>query len=185
MKKTEFVKIFEGAIKSCCLYIGVGIQTEGSSRPEVIINPVENFEEKLRYYKATYDEDMVLASAKGKKDIRIVAVAAGDSFSDIQFLLSENRPDWKKMIADAIDRVVNRMYEKYPDVDGKQRDTWTVILEGYKEQFYKNRYTVNQQKFITEHIDMWEDMFETCMNGSNEEFKEKFLRLSKELNNHA
>lgn len=185
MKKKEFVKIFEGAIKACCLYIGVGVQTEGSSRPEVIINPVENFEEKLRYYKATYDDDMILISAKGKKDIRIMAVAAGDSYSDIQFLLSENRPDWKKMIADAIDRVVKRMYEKYPDVDKKQQDTWTVILEGYKEQFYKNRYTVNQQKFITEHIDMWEDMFETCMNDSNEEFKEKFLRLSKEMNNHA
>lgn len=185
MKKKEFVKIFEAAMKSCCLYVGVGVQTEGSSRPEIIINPVENFEEKLRYYKAAYDENMVLASAKGKKDIRIVAVAAGDSFSDIQFLLSENRPDWKKMIADAIDRVVNRMYEKYPDVDGKQRDTWTVILEGYKEQFYKNRYTVNQQRFIIEHIDMWEDMLETCMNGSNEEFKEKFLHLSKELNKHA
>lgn len=185
MKKKEFVKIFEAAMKSCCLYVGVGVQTEGSSRPEIIINPVENFEEKLRYYKAAYDENMVLASAKGKKDIRIVAVAAGDSFSDIQFLLSENRPDWKKMIADAIDRVVNRMHEKYPDVDGKQRDTWTVILEGYKEQFYKNRYTVNQQRFIIEHIDMWEDMLETCMNGSNEEFKEKFLHLSKELNKHA
>lgn len=185
MKKKEFVKIFEAAMKSCCLYVGVGVQTEGNNRPEVIINPVENFEEKLRYYKAAYDENMVLAPAKGKKDIRIVAVAAGDSFSDIQFLLSENRPDWKKMIADAIDRVVNRMYEKYPDVDEKQRDTWTVILEGYKEQFYKNRYTVNQQRFIIEHIDMWEDMLETCMNGSNEEFKEKFLHLSKELNKHA
>lgn len=185
MKKTEFIKIFDAAMKSCCLYIGVGVQTEGSSRPEIIINPVENFEEKLRYYKAAYDEDMVLASAKGKKDIRIIAVAAGDSFSDIQFLLQENRPDWKRMISETIDRVVNRMLESHPDVETEQRDTWMVILEGYKEQFYKNRYTVNQQKFIVEHIDMWEDMFETCMNGSNEAFKEKFLNLSKELNKHA
>lgn len=77
------------------------------------------------------------------------------------------------------------MLSKYPDVDKKQRDAWTVVLEGYKEQFFKNRYTVGQQRFIVENAALYEDMFETCMNGSNEEFKEKFLHLSKELNNHA
>ena len=109
MKKKQFAAVFKNAIANHAAYIGVGIQTEGSSRPEIIINPIENFEEKLKYYRAAYDEDMVLVSAKGKKDIRIIAVAWGDSFSDIEFQMTENRQDWKKTISDAIDRVVNRM----------------------------------------------------------------------------
>lgn len=185
MRKKEFAEIFKRAIAEHARYIGVGIQTEGSSRPEIIINPTENFEEKLKYYRAAYDEDLILESAKGKKEIRIIAIAAGDSFADIEFLLTEGRPDWKKVISDAIDKVVNRMLSKYPDVDGKQREAWMFILEGYKEQFFKNRYTVGQQRFIVENAELYEDMFEICMNGSNEEFKEKFLHLSKELNNHA
>ena len=72
-----------------------------------------------------------------------------------------------------------------PAVIVKQRDSWTVILEGFKEQFFKNRYTIGQQRFICENRELYEDMFETCMNGSNEEFKEKFFNLSRELNNHA
>lgn len=71
------------------------------------------------------------------------------------------------------------------DGEFKQRDSWTVILEGFKEQFFKNRYTIGQQRFICENRELYEDMFETCMNGSNEEFKEKFFNLSRELNNHA
>ena len=115
MRKKEFAEIFKRAIAEHARYIGVGIQTEGSSRPEIIINPTENFEEKLKYYRAAYDEDLILESAKGKKEIRIIAIAAGDSFADIEFLLTEGRPDWKKVISDAIDKVVNRMLSKYPD----------------------------------------------------------------------
>lgn len=185
MNKKEFAGIFKKAIEENARYIGVGIQTEGSRRPEIIINPTENFEEKLKYYRAAYDEDLTLVSAKGKKDIRIIAIAAGDSFADIEFLLTEGRPDWKKVISDAVDKVVERTLAKHPDVSGKQRDTWTAVLEGYKEQFFENRYSVSQQRFIVENAELYEDMFETCMNGSNEEFKKKFLHLSRELNNHA
>ena len=96
MRKKEFAEIFKRAIAEHARYIGVGIQTEGSSRPEIIINPTENFEEKLKYYRAAYDEDLILESAKGKKEIRIIAIAAGDSFADIEFLLTEGRPDWKR-----------------------------------------------------------------------------------------
>lgn len=84
MRKKEFAGIFKKAIAEHARYIGVGIQTEGSSRPEIIINQTENFEEKLKYYRAAYDEDLILESAKGKKEIRIVAIAAGDSFADIE-----------------------------------------------------------------------------------------------------
>lgn len=185
MRKKQFTTVFKSAIQNHATYIGVGIQTEGSSRPEIIINPIENFAEKLKYYRAAYDEEMVLVSTKGKKDIRIIAVAWGDSFSDIEFQMMEKRPDWKKTISDAIDGVVNRMLDSNQDVKQEQRDAWDAVLEGYKEQFYSRRYSIGQQRFIVEHAELYEDMFETCMNGSNGEFREKFLHLSKELNRHA
>ena len=47
MRKKEFADIFKKAIDAHAGYIGVAIQTEGSSQPEIIINPAENFEEKL------------------------------------------------------------------------------------------------------------------------------------------
>lgn len=43
------------------------IQTEGSSEPEVIINPKENFNAKFDYYMAAYDDDLILIAAKGKR----------------------------------------------------------------------------------------------------------------------
>lgn len=185
MKKKQFAAVFKNAIQNHATYIGVGIQTEGSSRPEIIINPIENFEEKLKYYRAAYDEEMALVATKGKKDIRIIAVAWGDSFADIEFQMQEERPDWKKAISTAVDKTVDKMLVSFPDADQSKRDSWTVILEGFKEQFFQHRYSVGQQRFIVEHAELYEEMFEICMNGSDEEFKEKFLHLSKELNKHA
>ena len=185
MRKKEFAAVFKNAMLMNATYIGVGIQTEGSSQPEIIINPHENFEEKLKYYRAAYDEDMVLVAAKGKKDIRIIAVAWGDSFADIEFQMQKDRQDWKKAISEAIDRVVDKMLSEYPEVGEKQKESWTIVMEGYKEQFFKHRYTISQQRFIIENIAMYEDMFETCMNGTNQEFKDKMIKLSRELNNHA
>lgn len=76
------------------------IQTEGSSEPEVIINPKENFNAKFDYYMAAYDDDLILIAAKGKKDIRITGAAAGASFEDIQSqLIDEKRhPDGKNRL---------------------------------------------------------------------------------------
>lgn len=185
MRKKQFTTVFKSAIQNHATYIGVSIQIEGSSRPEIIINPIENLEERLKYYRAAYDEEMVLVSAKGKKETRIVAVAWGDSFADIEFQMMEKRPDWKKTISDAIDKVVNRMLDSNPEVKQEQRDAWDIILEGYKEQFYSRRYSISQQQFIIENAELYEDVFETCMNGNNEEFRERFLHLSKELNKHA
>ena len=185
MRKKQFTEVFKQAISQHAAYIGVGVQTEGSRRPEIIINPNENFKEKLEYYRAAYDEDMALVSAKGKKDIRIVSVCWGDSFADIEFQMQVDPPDWKKTISDAVDRVVRRMFDESPEISQEEREVWEVVLEGYKEQFFSRRYSISQQRFITENGALYEDMFETCMNGSNEEFKKKFLHLSKELNNHA
>lgn len=100
MKKGQLKALFIEAKGTGQKYIGVMIQTEGSSEPEVIINPKENFNAKFDYYMAAYDDDLILIATKGKKDIRITGVAAGASFEDIQSqLIDEKRhPDGKNRL---------------------------------------------------------------------------------------
>ena len=83
MKNLE--NVFETAKKSKNKYIGVKIEMEGFERPEVIINPSENFETKLAYYKKTYDKDLVLKSFKG---IKIVGVINGNDYAWIESSLA-------------------------------------------------------------------------------------------------
>lgn len=76
------------------------IQTEGSSEPEVIINPKENFNAKFDYYMAAYDDDLILIAAKGKKDIRITGAAAGhrSRTSSHNSLMKKRHPDGKNRL---------------------------------------------------------------------------------------
>lgn len=67
MKKGQLKALFIEAKGTGQKYIGVMIQTEGSSEPEVIINPKENFNAKFDYYMAAYDDDLILVAAKRKK----------------------------------------------------------------------------------------------------------------------
>ena len=60
MKKGQLKALFIEAKGTGQKYIGVMIQTEGSSEPEVIINPKENFNAKFDYYMAAYDDDLIL-----------------------------------------------------------------------------------------------------------------------------
>lgn len=62
-------------------YVGVLIETKGSNAPEIIINPSENFDAKLEYYKKAYTEDLVLKSFDG---IRIVRFDYGNTFSQLE-----------------------------------------------------------------------------------------------------
>ena len=114
MKKGQLKALFIEAKGTGQKYIGVMIQTEGSSEPEVIINPKENFNAKFDYYMAAYDDDLILIAAKGKKDIRITGAAAGASFEDIQSQLIDEKASsgWKEQIADAVDRVVDKMLKE-------------------------------------------------------------------------
>lgn len=70
MKKGQLKALFIEAKGTGQKYIGVMIQTEGSSEPEVIINPKENFNAKFDYYMAAYDDDLILIAAKGKRAVR-------------------------------------------------------------------------------------------------------------------
>ena len=56
MKKGQLKALFIEAKGTGQKYIGVMIQTEGSSEPEVIINPKENFNAKFDYYMAAYEQ---------------------------------------------------------------------------------------------------------------------------------
>lgn len=67
MNKSELKAIFTNAKATDAKYIGVSIQTEGSSQPEIIINPNPNFDAKFDYYMEAYDDDLILIAAKGKR----------------------------------------------------------------------------------------------------------------------
>lgn len=91
MNKSELKAIFINAKATDAKYIGVSIQTEGSSQPEIIINPNPNFDAKFDYYMEEYDDDLILIAAKGKKDIRITAAGQGNRFEDIECQLLGER----------------------------------------------------------------------------------------------
>lgn len=84
MNKSELKAIFINAKATDAKYIGVSIQTEGSSQPEIIINPNPNFDAKFDYYMEAYDDDLILIAAKGKKDIRITAAGEGYKYDTLE-----------------------------------------------------------------------------------------------------
>lgn len=67
MNKSTLKAEFINAKIKDAKYIGVSIKTEGSSQPEIIINPRENFDAKFDYYMEAYDDDLILIAAKGKR----------------------------------------------------------------------------------------------------------------------
>ena len=81
---TELVDVFNRAIALEEHYIGVRIETQGSEKPEIIINPTENFEAKLAYYKKAYNDDLTLKSFNG---IKITGFIYGVDFAEIQDML--------------------------------------------------------------------------------------------------
>ena len=62
-------------------YVGVEIEMQGFTKPEIIINESENFDSKLAYYKKAYNEDLTLKAFNG---IRIIGFTFGESFDDIE-----------------------------------------------------------------------------------------------------
>lgn len=66
MSELEFV--VKTAIKTK-QSLGLLIEMPGFESPEMIINPCENLQKKLEYYKGTYDEKLEHKNAKGIKII--------------------------------------------------------------------------------------------------------------------
>lgn len=67
-KMTDLEFIMKQAIKSKAS-VGVFIEMPGFESPEIIINPPENLEKKLEYYKNAYDENLKHKTAEGIKII--------------------------------------------------------------------------------------------------------------------
>lgn len=72
---------FEFAIRNDANYVGVAIKMKDMPENEIIINPNDNFEDKLKYYQGAYNQDLTL---KANPNIRIVGLTYGDSFEEIQ-----------------------------------------------------------------------------------------------------
>jgi len=62
-------------------YVGVLIEMPGFHKPEIIINPNENFDKKFAYYKSAYDEKLNHKQAPG---IKIIGFTYGDTFSELE-----------------------------------------------------------------------------------------------------
>lgn len=70
--KLETIKELEGVFEKATNSksgLGVLIEMPGFEFPELITNPYENLEKKLKYYKDTYDENLNYKYSKG---IRII-----------------------------------------------------------------------------------------------------------------
>ncbi len=80
MKDLE--KCFETAKENNRPFVGVAIAMQGFPKPEVIINPEANYDEKLDYYKKAYNDDLTLKTFNG---IRIVGFACANNYHDIVY----------------------------------------------------------------------------------------------------
>lgn len=67
-KMSELEFVVKTAIKTK-QSLGLIIEMPGFQSPEMIINPCENLEKKLEYYKNTYDDSLEHKNAKGIKII--------------------------------------------------------------------------------------------------------------------
>lgn len=186
MNKSSLKAVFINAKMTGTKYIGVSIQTEGSSRPEIIINPKENFGAKFDYYMEAYDDDLVLITTKGKKDIRITGAAEGETFADIENqLIAEQGKKWKRMISDALDRAYERMLENTPLKSEEEKVQCDAMKEAYKGMFLNSSRTVTEERFIYEHIAEYEELFDICLNGNDLEFKKRLVNMKKMQNEYV
>lgn len=186
MNKSALKEKFIKAKIKDAKYIGVSIQTEGSSRPEIIINPRENFEAKFDYYMEAYDDDLILIAAKGKKDIRIVAAGHGNRFEDIENqLIGEKGEGWRELITAAIDRAYEKMIAATPPLTEEETTNCEIVKEAIKGMFINESRTVAEAEFIKEHIVDYEKIFDICMNGDDLEFKKGLVRLQKMQNEYV
>lgn len=88
MRKTDFNDVVNDGVARGRQYIAVKIITEGNPAPEIIINPSENFDQKIAYYNKAYDDNMELISAKEKgKSIRIEDVLITSNLNDLSWFV--------------------------------------------------------------------------------------------------
>lgn len=184
MNKSALKALFINAKVEGARYIGVKIATEGSSEPEIIINPEKNFDSKFEYYMSAYDDDLILISAKGKKEIRITGVAQGNTFEDIEYQLMSVGVGWKKPISDAIDKAYNKMIEETQPQTEEERLRCDTMKEAVKGMFLNASRSAAEARFIFENIEKYERLFDICMNGDDMEFRKGLMELQRMQNEH-
>ena len=184
MNKSALKALFINAKVEGARYIGVRIATEGSSEPEIIINPKENFDSKFEYYMSAYDDNLILISAKGKKEIRITGIAQGNTFEDIEYQLMSVGVGWKKPISDAIDKSYNKMIAETPPQTEEERLRCETMKEAIKGMFLSASRTAAEARFIFENIEKYEQLFDICMNGDDMEFRKGLTELQRMQNEH-
>lgn len=184
MNKSALKALFINAKVEGARYIGVRIATEGSSEPEIIINPEKNFDSKFEYYMSAYDDDLILISAKGKKEIRITGIAQGNTFEDIEYQLMSVGVGWKKPISDAIDKAYNKMIAETPPQTEEEKLRCDTMKEAVKGMFLNASRSAAEARFMFENIEKYEQLFDTCMNGDDMEFKKGLMELQRMQNEH-
>ena len=184
MNKSALKALFINAKVEGARYIGVRIATEGSSEPEIIINPEKNFDSKFEYYMSAYDDDLILISAKGKKEIRITGIAQGNTFEDIEYQLMSVGVGWKKPISDAIDKAYNKMIAETPPHTEEEKLRCDTMKEAVKGMFLNASRSAAEARFIFENIEKYEQLFDICMNGDDMEFRKGLTELQRMQNEH-
>lgn len=80
------LKDLEEVFNTVYIYVGVAVKLPNLEQPEIIINPIENYKEKIKYYKNAYTDDLKL---KANNEIEIVGAYASDYPEDIVELLDD------------------------------------------------------------------------------------------------
>lgn len=185
MNKSALKAVFINAKVEDARYIGVSIETEGSSQPEIIINPKENFDAKFDYYMSAYDDDLILISAKGKKNIRITGIAQGNTFEDIEYQLMPVGVGWKQPISEAIDKSYDKMIAATPPRTEEERLQCETMKEAVKGMFLNASRSAAEARFIFDNIEKYEELFDICMNGDDMAFKKGLMELQRAQNEYV
>ena len=90
----------------------------------------------------------------------------------------------EKQIADAVDRVVDKMLKETPPETEEERQNCETMRETIKGMFLTQRRSKTEAAFITENIDRYEELFEICMNGDDAQFKKGITELQKAQNEY-
>lgn len=86
MTKQKFKEIVNEGIDRNRNFMVVKIETEGNPAPEIIINPAENFDQKIKYYDKAYNDNMELIKAKeAGKLIKITDVLMTSNLNDLSW----------------------------------------------------------------------------------------------------
>ena len=86
MNKQKFNQIVNEGINRKRNFMVVKIETVGNPGPEIIVNPAENFDQKIKYYDKAYNDNMELIKAKeAGKLIRVTDVLMTSNLNDLSW----------------------------------------------------------------------------------------------------